>query len=36
MKALVKYASGAEHVELRDVPEPVPVPGELKVQRLRQ
>lgn len=32
MKALVKYASGAEHVELRDVPEPVPVPGELKVR----
>ncbi len=28
MKAVVKYAAGAEHVELREVPEPMPGPGQ--------
>lgn len=34
MKALVKFALGEEHVELRDIPQPVPAPGELKVRVL--
>lgn len=32
MKALVKTAPGAGHVELRDVPEPVPTPEQVKVE----
>lgn len=34
MKALVKYALGESSVELRDVAEPVPVEGEVKVKVL--
>lgn len=34
MKALIKFAPGAENVELRDIPEPVPGDGELKVRVL--
>lgn len=34
MDALVKFALGAQHVELRDVPEPIPRDGELKVRVL--
>jgi L-iditol 2-dehydrogenase len=32
MKAVVKYASGKGNVEIRDVPEPVPGPGQVKVE----
>jgi L-iditol 2-dehydrogenase len=32
MKAVVKYAFGPGHVELRDVPEPQPGPGQVKVE----
>ncbi len=32
MEAIVKYASGPGHVELRDVPEPAPGPGQVKVE----
>lgn len=31
MKAVVKYASGEGHVELRDVPEPSPQPSQVKI-----
>ncbi len=31
MKAVVKYASGDGHVELRDLPEPSPQPSQVKV-----
>ena len=34
MKALVKFAPGVQNVELRDIPEPVPGDGELKVRVL--
>lgn len=34
MKGLVKYALGSEHVELRELPDPVPQDGELKVKVL--
>ncbi len=34
MKALVKFAPGAQNVELRDIPEPVPKEGKLKVRVL--
>ena len=34
MKALVKFAPGAQNVELRDIPEPIPQEGELKVKVL--
>lgn len=34
MKGLVKYALGPEHVELRELPDPVPREGELKVKVL--
>lgn len=34
MKALVKFALGSEHVELRELPEPSPREGELKVKVL--
>lgn len=32
MKALVKFAPGRGHVEIREVPEPVAGPGQLKVE----
>jgi L-iditol 2-dehydrogenase len=32
MKAIVKVSSGPGHVELRDVPDPVPGPGQVKVE----
>ena len=32
MKALVKYAPGMGNVEIRDVPEPTPGPGEVKCE----
>ena len=32
MKALVKYAAGEGNMELRDVPEPSPGPGEVKIE----
>ncbi len=32
MKAVVKYAPGQGHVELRDVAEPIPGPGQVKVE----
>ena len=31
MKALVKYAAGSGNMEIRDVPEPVPGPGQVKI-----
>jgi len=31
MKAVVKTAPGAGHVELRDVPEPMPGPGQVRI-----
>ena len=34
MLGLVKYALGPEGVELRELPDPVPGPGELKVNVL--
>ena len=34
MKGLVKYAPGSQCVELRDLPEPSPREGELKVRVL--
>lgn len=34
MLGLVKYALGPEGVELRELPDPVPGPGELKVKVL--
>lgn len=34
MKAVVKFALGAENVALKDLPEPVPGPGEMKVKVL--
>ena len=34
MKALVKFAPGSENVELREIPTPSPLPGELKVRVL--
>ncbi len=32
MKALVKTAKGVGHIEVRDVPEPTPKPGEVKIE----
>jgi len=32
MKAIVKYAPGEGNVELRDVPEPRPGPGQVKIE----
>ena len=32
MKALVKYSSGAGNMEIRDIPEPAPGPGEIKIE----
>ena len=32
MKAVVKYLGGKGNVELRDVPEPTPGPGQVKVE----
>ncbi len=32
MKAVVKYAHGIGNVEVRDVPEPAPGPGQVKIQ----
>ena len=32
MKALVKTRKGVGHVEVRDVPEPSPGPGEVKIE----
>jgi L-iditol 2-dehydrogenase len=32
MKAVVKYALGPGNVELRDVSEPTPGPGDVKVE----
>jgi len=32
MKAIVKYARGKGYVEIRDVPEPTPGPGQVKVE----
>jgi L-iditol 2-dehydrogenase len=32
MKAVVKYAPGPGNVDLRDVPEPIPGPGEVKIE----
>lgn len=32
MKALVKYASGSGNLEIRNVPEPVPGPGQVKIE----
>lgn len=34
MKGLVKYSLGSDGVELRELPEPTPKPGELKVKVL--
>lgn len=31
MKALVKYAAGSGNMEIREVPEPVPGPGQVKI-----
>lgn len=35
MKGLVKYAPGAGSIELRELPEPVPGPGEVKCKVIR-
>src|SRR5688500_20309899 len=32
MKALIKTAAGPGHVELRDIPEPQPGPGQVKLE----
>ncbi|GHV42797.1 alcohol dehydrogenase catalytic domain-containing protein [Synergistales bacterium] len=32
MKALVKYASGPGNMEIRDIPEPSPGPGQVKIE----
>jgi len=32
MQALVKFASGAGHMELREVPEPAAGPGNVKIR----
>lgn len=32
MKAVVKYAAGAEHVKLREIPEPTPGPGQVLLE----
>jgi len=32
MKALVRYGSGEDDVELRDMPEPSPAPGQVKIE----
>jgi L-iditol 2-dehydrogenase len=32
MKAVMKVASGVGHIEVRDIAEPQPGPGEVKIQ----
>ena len=32
MKALVKFASGAGNVEIRDIPEPQPADNQVKIE----
>jgi len=32
MKALVKYGKGENDIELREIPEPIPKPNEVKVK----